>query len=97
MPRFKNSIFLLNSPKIKLFLQKKCKIFERWGLRPQTPKLVPHRKFLATRLVEEEKVLIISSLETTSNEFALFSICILVLSAEFWSFYFEILLPIETE
>ena len=22
---------------MKLFLQKKCKIFERWGLRPQTP------------------------------------------------------------
>ena len=36
MPHFKNNIFLLNSPKIKLFLQKKCKIFERWGLRPQT-------------------------------------------------------------
>ena len=26
-----------NSPKMKLFLQKKCKIFERWGVRPQTP------------------------------------------------------------
>ena len=24
---------------MKLFLQKKCKIFERWGLRPQTPSL----------------------------------------------------------
>ena len=23
---------------MKLFLQKKCKIFERWGLRPQTTK-----------------------------------------------------------
>ena len=22
---------------MKLFLQKKCKIFERWGLRPHTP------------------------------------------------------------
>ena len=22
---------------MKLFLQKKCKIYERWGLRPQTP------------------------------------------------------------
>ena len=22
---------------MKIFLQKKCKIFERWGLRPQTP------------------------------------------------------------
>ena len=22
---------------MKLFLQKKCRIFERWGLRPQTP------------------------------------------------------------
>ena len=26
---------------MKLFLQKKCKIFERWGLRPQTPKTTP--------------------------------------------------------
>ena len=26
---------------MKLFLQKKCKIFERWGLRPQTPQTAP--------------------------------------------------------
>ena len=26
---------------MKLFLQKKCKIFERWWLRPQTPKTAP--------------------------------------------------------
>ena len=37
MPRFKNIIFYQYSPKIKLFLKKKCKIFKRWGLRPQTP------------------------------------------------------------
>ena len=37
MPRFKKLFFNQNSPKMKLFLQKKCKIFERWGLRPQTP------------------------------------------------------------
>ena len=34
--RFK-SVSNENSPKMKLFLQKKCKIFERWGLRPQAP------------------------------------------------------------
>ena len=37
--KFKKQYFLLNSPKIKLFLQRKCKIFERWGLRPQIPNL----------------------------------------------------------
>ena len=38
--RFKSIIFFnQNSPKMKLFLQKKCKIFERWGLRLQTPVL----------------------------------------------------------
>ena len=37
MPRFKSIIFYQYSPKIKLFLKKKCKIFKRWGLRPQTP------------------------------------------------------------
>ena len=36
MPRVKSIIFYQNRTKIKLFLQKKCKIFERWGLRPQT-------------------------------------------------------------
>ena len=37
MPRFKSITFYQFSPKIKLFLKKKCKIFKRWGLRPQTP------------------------------------------------------------
>ena len=37
--RFKTIIFYQNSPKIKLFLKKKCKIFKRWVLCPQTP---PH-------------------------------------------------------
>ena len=37
MPRFKSIIFYQYSPKIKLFLKKKCKIFKRWGLCPQTP------------------------------------------------------------
>ena len=37
MPRFKSIIFYQYSPKIKLFLKKKCKIFKRWELRPQTP------------------------------------------------------------
>ena len=37
IPRFKSFIFHQNSPKIKLFLKKKCKILKRWGLRPQTP------------------------------------------------------------
>ena len=50
---------------MKLFWQKKCNIFERWGLHPQTPvppaaggfapypqtpKTAPHCEFLATRL-----------------------------------------------
>ena len=33
-----------------LFLQKNEKIFERLGLRPQTPILAPHCEFPATRL-----------------------------------------------
>ena len=37
MPRFKSIIFYQYSPKIKLILKKKCKIFKRWGLRPQSP------------------------------------------------------------
>ena len=41
MPRFKSIIFYQYSPKIKLFLKKKCKIFKRWGLRPQTPRHSP--------------------------------------------------------
>ena len=36
MPRFKNIIFYLNSPKIKLFLQKNAK-FSSAGRSPQTP------------------------------------------------------------
>ena len=41
---FKRIIFYKNSSKIKLFLQKKCKNFDRWGLRPQTPKTAPPLK-----------------------------------------------------
>ena len=41
MPRFKSIIFYQTSPKIELFLKKKCEIFKRWGLRPQTPKTAP--------------------------------------------------------
>ena len=37
MPCFRSIIFYQNSPKTKLFLKKKCKIFKRWGLCPQTP------------------------------------------------------------
>ena len=37
MPRFKSIISYQYSPKTKLILKKKCKIFKRWGLRPQTP------------------------------------------------------------
>ena len=37
-----NSInFYLNRPRIKLFLPKKYKIFERWGLYPQTAVTAP--------------------------------------------------------
>ena len=37
MPCFKSIIFYQYSPKTKLFLKKKCKIFKRGRLRPQTP------------------------------------------------------------
>ena len=37
MARFKSIIFYQYNPKITLFLKKKCKIFKRLGLRPQTP------------------------------------------------------------
>ena len=37
MPCFKSIIFYQYSPKTKLFLKKKCKIFKRWGRSPQTP------------------------------------------------------------
>ena len=51
IPRFKSIIFYLSSSKIRLVLQEKCKIFELWGLRPQTPKTAPpHCEILATRL-----------------------------------------------
>ena len=36
--RILKALFYQASSKIKLFLQKKCKIFERWGRSPQTPK-----------------------------------------------------------
>ena len=45
--RILKALFYQTSSEIKLFLQNKCKICERWGLRPQTPKTA----FLATRLV----------------------------------------------
>ena len=47
MARFKSIIFHQYSPKIKLFL-KKCEIFKRWGLRPQTP-VPPAAEGLAPR------------------------------------------------
>ena len=37
MPRFNSINFYQNWPKIKLFLPKKYKMFERWELRPQFP------------------------------------------------------------
>ena len=36
--RILKALFYQTSSEIKLFLQKKCKIFGRWGLRPHTPK-----------------------------------------------------------
>ena len=36
-PRFKNIIFLSKLLQILVLFAKKRKIFERWGLRPQTP------------------------------------------------------------
>ena len=36
--RILKALFYQTSSEIKLFLQKKCKIFERWGLRPQISK-----------------------------------------------------------
>ena len=36
--RILKALFYQTSSNIKLFLQKKCKIFERWGFHPQTPK-----------------------------------------------------------
>ena len=37
MPHFKSNNFYQNRPKVKLFLQKKYKIFERWGSAPRPP------------------------------------------------------------
>ena len=37
MPRFKSNKFCKTRSKIKLLLQKNCKIFECWGPCPQTP------------------------------------------------------------
>ena len=37
MTRFNSINFYQNRPKVKLFLTKNYKSFERWGLRPQTP------------------------------------------------------------
>ena len=46
MPHFKSINFYQNRPKIKLFLQNKHKkIFERWGLRPLTPRATPFADF----------------------------------------------------
>ena len=36
-PRFKSIIFLIKIALKGVIFAKKCKIFERWGLRPQTP------------------------------------------------------------
>ena len=36
--RILKALFYQTSSEIKLFSQKKCKIFKRWGLRPQTLK-----------------------------------------------------------
>ena len=41
MPRFNSIMFHQNRPKIKLVFAKIDKIFERWGLRPQTPEKAP--------------------------------------------------------
>ena len=53
MPRFKSIIFYQNSPKIVIFA-KKCKIFERWGLRPRTPQTAP--PLLATPLTAYNQI-----------------------------------------
>ena len=41
MPRFNSIKLYQNRPKIKLVFVKKDKIFECWGLRPQTPEKAP--------------------------------------------------------
>ena len=46
MPHFKSINFYQNTPKIKLFLQNKDKkIFDRWWLRPRTPRAAPIADF----------------------------------------------------
>ena len=37
MPRFKSIFFTKIALELSYFCKKKCKIFERWALRPQTP------------------------------------------------------------
>ena len=41
VPHFTSYNFYPNRPKIKLFFPKRYKIFEGWGLRPQTPLNTP--------------------------------------------------------
>ena len=60
MPRSKSIIFYQYSPKIKLILKKKCRIFKRWGLRPQTP-VPPAAGGFAPRLPKQPPQLRISS------------------------------------
>ena len=50
MPCFNNIDLYQNRSKIKLFLLKKYKIFELWGLRPLTSMTIPYCRFLASRL-----------------------------------------------
>ena len=50
MPRFDNINFYQNRPEV--ILPKKYKIFERWGLRLQTPVTAPHCIFVATCLIK---------------------------------------------
>ena len=38
-----------------MIFAKKCKLFERWGLRPQNPKTAPHCEFLATPVVIDDR------------------------------------------
>ena len=68
MQRFKSNNLYQTRPKVKLLLQKYCKIFKRWGLCPQTPNgirrpgvLPPYQKaqpscckFLALHLVRSQ-------------------------------------------
>ena len=51
MSRFNSGNFYQYRSKIKLFLPKKYKIFEPWGLHPHTPNIALHCRFLVTRLI----------------------------------------------